>query len=96
MKFALIALLFLGLVGCNEVSNSPRGQIIDFGNGVFYTTKTGNEFGYVLSSFRTTHNVISIAPNDASAYGMTCGYFIICEDTTKVQNNSLSDHDHGI
>ena len=91
MKFALIALLFLGFVGCDEMSGSPKNTIIDYGNGVFYTSKTGYDFGYVLSTFRTTHTVISVVPNDQGSYGSTSGYFIICEDTTKVQKKSLYD-----
>lgn len=92
MKY-LIPLLLAGvlLLSCDDSNNNNSMQpnvilqpdrnavYTDFGNGVYYFAYVKAEFGTVLASFKATHKIISVVEDGTGLYGVTVGYFVICE-----------------
>jgi hypothetical protein len=86
MKKILIMLsLVILIAGCdsaNKVGNVAMisASPIDYGNGVYYFSKTQASFGNALSAFIKSNpelEITAIAPNGTGGYGADVGYFIV-------------------
>lgn len=86
-KFFLVVLACLSLLvaGCDSARNPKNVKRvvtseINYGNGVYYFPYTESDFGNALSSFIQEHpeyEVVSMASNGTTAYGVNQGYFVI-------------------
>lgn len=87
MFFLLLIGVFL-FVGCAatgaanvaNVTGKQHGNVIDYGNGVYYFDCISSDFANTLSAFRKDHPtwaITAIAGNDTGGYGYTLGYFIV-------------------
>lgn len=75
------------IAGCDNAGNSNNvkigqttGNVVDYGNGVFYFKSTEDVFANNLSAFIAGHPdllLVSIAGNGTGVHGADNGYFVI-------------------
>jgi hypothetical protein len=83
--FFFVMVMLLSLSSCYATSyTSIDGKIHDYGNGVYYFSFVGDDFGEQLSIFieknKGKAKVVSVTSFDHESYGKTCGFFVVMEE----------------